>query len=208
MNESTISLVVANDHPLMSAGMVAFIKSEPGFQLLGQALDVEETVEIYARLRPDVLLIDLDIRGGGINAIDRIRKTHGNAKIVVLAAHDGDEYVHRALDAGAAACLLKHAGFDEILYCLRQVVNNRRYLPAGVAEKLAMRIHVSALSQRELDILAHLSIGKTNKVIARDAGIGVGTVKFHVNNILSKLNVTCRTEAAHVGRQRGLLRPV
>jgi DNA-binding NarL/FixJ family response regulator len=88
---------------------------------------------------------------------------------------------------------------------MRQVANNRRYLAPQLAEKLARRIHTSALSRRELDILAHLSIGKSNKVIARDAGIGLGTVKYHVNNILSKLNVTCRTEAAHVGRERGLL---
>jgi DNA-binding NarL/FixJ family response regulator len=205
MDKASISLVIANDHPLIRAGIAALVEREPGLELLGQAVNADEAVDSFARLQPDILLVDLDIPGGGIDAITRVRKADGDARIVVLTAHDGDECVHRALSAGASACLLKQAGFEEIVHCMRQVANNRRYLAPQLAEKLARRIHTSALSRRELDILAHLSIGKSNKVIARDAGIGLGTVKYHVNNILSKLNVTCRTEAAHVGRERGLL---
>jgi DNA-binding NarL/FixJ family response regulator len=205
MEKSSISLVIANDHPLMLAGLAALVKLTPGFELLGQAISADDTVACYTALQPDILLVDLDIPGGGIEAVSRIRGQYPDAKVVVLTGHDGDECVHRALSAGASACLLKQAGFDEIVHCMRQVANNRRYLPPRLAEKLASRIHTSALSRRELDILAHLSTGKSNKVIARDAGIGVGTVKYHVNNILSKLNVTCRTEAAYVGRERGLL---
>jgi len=85
------------------------------------------------------------------------------------------------------------------------VMDKRRYLPAQLAHKLSARIEASALSARELDILAHLSAGKSNKLIARDAGIGVGTVKYHINNILAKLNVASRTEAASVAQRRGLL---
>jgi len=207
MDKPTISMVIADDHPLILAGIAALIESEPGFRLLGQAVNADQTVEQYERLQPDVLLVDLNMPGGGLEAITRIRKAHGEAKIVILTTYEGDENIHRALEAGASAYLLKQSGFDEIVHCVRQVANHRRYLPPELAEKLALRIHGSALSRRELDILAHLSAGKSNKLIARDAGIGVGTVKYHVNNILSKLNVSCRTEAACVAQQRGLLHP-
>lgn len=202
-----ISLVIADDHPLILAGIAALIEAEPALALLGQAVDADGAVAQYERLRPDVLLIDLNMPGGGLEAIARIRLRHPDARIVILTTYDGDEDVHRGLQAGASAYLLKQSGFDEIVHCLRQVAQQRRYLPPRLAQKLAARIPASSLSRRELDILAHLSAGKSNKLIARDAGIGVGTVKFHVNNILSKLNVSCRTEAASVARQRGLLHP-
>jgi DNA-binding NarL/FixJ family response regulator len=207
MDKPTISLVIADDHPLILAGIATLIESEPGFELLGQAVNAAEAIEQYQRLRPDVMLVDLNMPGSGLEAIVQVRKKHAEAKIVILTTYEGDENVHRALHAGASAYLLKQAGFEEIVHCVRQVANNRRYLPPQLAELLAQRIHASELSRRELDILAHLSAGKSNKLIARDAGIGVGTVKYHVNNILSKLNVSCRTEAACVARQRGLLQP-
>jgi len=207
MDKPTISMVIADDHPLILAGIAALIESEPGFALLGQAVNADQTVACYERLRPDVVLVDLNMPGGGLDAIARIRKHDAEARIVILTTYEGDENIHRALRAGASAYLLKQAGFEEIVHCVRQVANNRHYLPSWLAEKLALRIHANPLSRRELDILAHLSAGKSNKVIARDAGIGVGTVKYHVNNILSKLNVSCRTEAACVAQQRGLLHP-
>lgn len=208
MDKSTISLVVADDHPLILAGIAALIEGEPELELLGQAVDTGQAVAQYENLRPDVLLLDLNMPGGGgLEATARIRVRHPQARIVILTTYEGDEDVHRALEAGASAYLLKHSGFEEIVHCVRQVVRQRRYLPPQLAEKLAARIPASSLSKRELDILAHLSAGKSNKLIARDAGIGVGTVKFHVNNILSKLDVSCRTEAASVARQRGLLHP-
>lgn len=205
MDKQTITLVIADDHPLILAGIATLIESEPGFELLGQAVNAAQAVSQYEQHRPDVLLVDLNMPGGGLEAIIEVRKMHADAKIVILTTYEGDENVHRALHAGASAYLLKQAGFEEIVHCVRQVANHRRYLPPQLAEKLAQRIHASELSRRELDILAHLSAGKSNKTIARDAGIGVGTVKYHVNNILSKLNVSCRTEAACVARQRGLL---
>ena len=205
MDKSPISLVIADDHPLILAGLASLIESEPDLALLGQGTSAAEAVALYERLRPDVMLVDLNMPGGGLEAIIATRRMHPDARIVMLTSYEGDENVHRALQAGAAGYLLKQAGFEEIVRCVRQVVEHRRYLPALLADKLALRIHTSPLSRRELDILAHLSAGKSNKLIARDAGIGVGTVKYHVNNILSKLNVSCRTEAASVAQQRGLL---
>jgi DNA-binding NarL/FixJ family response regulator len=205
MDTSPITLVIADDHPLILAGMATLIELEPGLALLGQAVDADGAVEQYERLRPDVLLVDLNMPGGGLHAIAQVRARHPEAKIVILTTYEGDEDVHRGLAAGASAYLLKQAPFEEIVHCLRQVHDHRRYLPPQLADKLADRIHTSALSRRELDILAHLSAGKSNKLIARDAGIGVGTVKYHINNILSKLAVSSRTEAASVAQRRGLL---
>jgi len=207
LDKQTITLVIADDHPLILAGIAALIDAEPGFTLLGQAVNADQAVDLYERLRPDVVLADLNMPGGGLEAIARIRKISLGAKIVILTTYEGDDNIHRALQAGASAYLLKQAGFEEIVHCVRQVAGNRHYLPSWLADKLAQRIHASELSRRELDILVHLSAGKSNKVIARDAGIGVGTVKYHVNNILSKLNVSCRTEAVCVAQQRGLLHP-
>jgi DNA-binding NarL/FixJ family response regulator len=154
------------------------------------------------------VLIDLNMPGGsGIDAIAGIRALDPRARIVVLSAHEGEEDVFRAMAGGASAYLLKQSGSGQVLQCLRRVLEHGSFMPPALADKLAARNAGDALSRRELEILAYLSTGKSNKVIARSAGIGVGTVKYHVNNILSKLNVSCRTEAACVALQRGLIHP-
>lgn len=207
MNENApITLLIADDHPLILAGLASLIGTEPGLELLGQASDGLEAVRLYGALRPDLVLMDLNMpRCGGLKAIARIRSVDPQAKIIILTTYEGQEDVHRGLAAGAAGYLIKDGPFEQLLHCLRQVAEGRRYLGPELAAKLAGRIGANRLSPRELDILAHLSTGKSNKVIARAAGIGVGTVKFHINSIFSKLNVTSRTEAACVATQRGLV---
>jgi DNA-binding NarL/FixJ family response regulator len=201
-----ITVLIADDHPLIRAGLAALIGAEPALQLVGEAGDGVAAVEHYLRLRPDVMLVDLNMPGGGgVEAIRKIRALVPDARMVILTTYDGDEDVHRGLLAGASAYLLKQSGLDEVVQCVRQVAANRRYLAPGLAEKLASRVDANRLSRRELEILAHLSAGMSNKMIARTENIGVGTVKYHVNNILSKLNVSCRTEAACVAARRGLI---
>lgn len=201
------SVLVVDDHPLVLAGLVALVASEPGLALVGQAIDADSALAAFIRLQPDVMLLDLHIPGGGLDAIARIRAEAPAARIVVLTASEGEEDVYRALLAGASGYLLKTADFDQIAVCIAQVMSGRNYLPPALAAKLAGRVKGNQLSPRELEILHYLSAGKSNKVIARVAGIGVGTVKYHVNNILSKLNVSCRTEAASVAVKRGLVHP-
>jgi DNA-binding NarL/FixJ family response regulator len=202
-----VSVLVVDDHPLVLAGLVALICSEAGLQLAGQAVDADSALAQYARLCPDVMLVDLHIPGGGLAAIGRVRALHPQARIVVITASEGDEAIYRAVLAGAAGYLLKTADFDQIAGCIAHVAAGGNYLPPALAAKLAGRVKGNALSPRELEILHYLSAGKSNKVIARVAGIGVGTVKYHVNNILAKLNVSCRTEAASVAVKRGLVHP-
>ena len=149
--------------------------------------------------------VDGATRLGGVEAIEQIRTFDPAASIVILTTYQGDEDVYRALRAGAKAYLLKDSGPDQLTDCLRTVASGKQFLPAAVASKLAERQTSSPLSRRELEILAHLATGKSNKMIARSAAIEVGTVKFHVNNILAKLNVGSRTEAATVAARRGLI---
>lgn len=205
MNVATISLLIADDHPLILAGIASLFEGEVGFSLIGQASTAQQTVEQYLHLRPDVLLIDLDMPGSGLKAIKQIRALDPDAKIVILTAFEGEENVYQGMHAGAVGYLLKQSDFSEIASCIKQVMFHGRYLPPRLAEKIAARIHSSELSKRELEILVYLSAGKSNKQIAREEQIGVGTVKYHVNNIFSKLQVTCRTEAAYVAKQRGII---
>lgn len=202
----TISLLIADDHPLILAGLAALIDCAPQFDLLAQACNGLQAFDLYDRLRPDVVLMDLNMpECGGVEAIVRIRALDAKAKIIILTTYEGEEDIYRGLRAGASAYLLKSAPFAQLTDCITQVASSKKYLPPELAAKLAGRVGANQLSARELDILAHLATGKSNKVIARVAGIGVGTVKYHVNNILSKLNVSSRTEAASVAVTRGLV---
>jgi two-component system NarL family response regulator len=141
----------------------------------------------------------------GLDAIGHILAIDAQARIIILTTYQGDEDVHRGLRAGAAGYLLKDSGAEQLVACIEAVAQGQKFLPPEVASKLAERTELARLSRRELEILAHLATGKSNKMIARSAAIEVGTVKFHVNNILAKLNVGSRTEAATVASRRGLL---
>ena len=204
--DAPITLLIADDHPLILAGLASLIASLPGLRLLGQAGTGQAAVQLYRELRPDVVLMDLNMpQMHGVEAIERICADDAQAKIVILTTYQGEDSVHRALRAGARGYLLKDSGFLQLTQCIRQVAAGRHYLPPELAAQQASRIEANRLSKREHDILLHLSAGKSNKMIARSAGIEVGTVKFHVNNILTKLNVSSRTEAATVAARRGLL---
>ena len=206
MQAATTTIVIADDHPLIRAGMASLLQSEGSFMLLGQAEDGAQAVALYDRLRPAVLLMDVSMPGcDGVEATLRIRRQHPDARIVIFSAHEGDEVVHRAMQAGASGYLLKNAPFAALLDCIASVLAGRKYLAPGLSAKLAGRVHGSDLSTREQEILAHLATGMSNKLIARVAGIGVGTVKFHINNILSKLDAVSRTEAVMVASRRGMV---
>ena len=201
-----ITLLIADDHPLILAGLASLINSMPQFQLLAQADNGARAVELYRQHRPQVVIMDLSMPVmHGLDAIGNILAFDAAARIVILTTYQGDEDVHRGLRAGARGYLLKDSGAEQLVACIEAVAQGQRFLPPEVASKLAERTEVGQLSPRELEILAHLATGKSNKMIARSAAIEVGTVKFHVNNILAKLNVGSRTEAATVASRRGLL---
>jgi two-component system NarL family response regulator len=203
---NAITILIADDHPLILAGLAALIHSMPQFRLVAQADNGARAVELYRQHRPQVVVMDLSMPVmHGLDAIGNILAFDAAARIVILTTYQGDEDVHRGLRAGARGYLLKDSGAEQLVACIEAVAQGQRFLPPEVASKLAERTEVAQLSPRELEILAYLATGKSNKMIARSAAIEVGTVKFHVNNILAKLNVGSRTEAATVASRRGLL---
>jgi two-component system NarL family response regulator len=203
---NTASVVIADIHPLIRAGMASMIDADDDFTLLGQASNGEQALEMCERLRPDLVLMDLNMPDcDGVEAINRIRARQPSAKVVILSVHDGEDDVDRSMRAGAHAYMLKNASLDILMTGLRTVMSGRKFMMPELAVKLATRVHGSQLTPRERDILGYLATGMSNKVIARAAGIGVGTVKFHVKSIMAKLDVCTRTEAAMVAAKRGLV---
>jgi two-component system NarL family response regulator len=206
VSSQRLRILVADDHPMIRAGLTALIARESAFELAGEAVSGIDAISKTRELRPDVVLMDLKMPElGGLAAIREIRKTDEAVHIIIFTTFSGEEDIYRGLQAGARAYLLKDAPGDEVIRCINVVASGRRCIPAEVAAKLAERMDSEELSARETEILQYLASGKSNKVIARMAGIGEGTVKFHVNNILSKLSVASRTEAVTLAARRGLL---
>jgi two-component system NarL family response regulator len=206
LEERSIRLIIADDHPMIRGGLAALIAREPGLELVGEAVTGADAVAKVQALHPDVVLMDLHMpEMGGLDAIRAIRRAAPGVNIIIFTTFEGEEDIYRGLEAGAKAYLLKDAPCQELAQCITVVAKGGKYVPRHVAAKLAQRMDLDALSPRELEILRLVASGKSNKAIARMAGIGEGTVKFHVNNILSKLAVCSRTEAVAVGARRGLI---
>jgi DNA-binding NarL/FixJ family response regulator len=201
-----IRVLVVDDHPVVCRGLAAIIQAEPGMQVIGQASDGVQAIQMFRKHQPDVTLMDLRMPGmGGVEAIRRIRAEFPQARFVVLTTYQGDEDIHRSLKAGAQAYLLKGMSDAELVQAIRNVHSGLRYLPPNVLETLANRPPKSDLSDRELQILNLIVKGMSNKRIAGALGITEATVKWHVNIILSRLNVTDRTQAAVTALNRGIV---
>jgi two-component system NarL family response regulator len=201
-------VLVVDDHPVVREGLVALLGRQDDLVVAGETGDGEEAVEIFRRERPDVVLMDLRLpRMSGVEAITAIRHEFPEARILVLTTYDGEEDIYRALHAGARGYLLKASPRGELLAAIRAVAGGQRWIPPEVAERLAGRVAGAELTPRELAVLHEIVNGKSNKRIGAALGVTEGTVKTHVNNILSKLGVADRTEAAIAAIQRGLVRP-
>ncbi len=201
-----IRVMVADDHPVVCKGLSAIIQGEPGMSVVGQSANGEIAVEMYRQLQPDVVLMDLRMPVmGGVEAVRNIRKDAPNAAIIILTTYQGDEDIYQALNAGAKAYMLKGMSDRELLDAIRVVHSGKTYLPRLVQETLAGRAPKSELSGRELDILKLIVKGLSNRGIGEALGIAESTVKWHVNLILSRLNVTDRTQAAVTALHRGIV---
>lgn len=205
MSEANIRVLIADNHPIVLNGLAMMIKYEPGMEMVGQASNGIEVVQLFRQLVPDVTLMDLRMpEMNGVDAIITIRQEFPDARAIVLTIYDGDEDIYRGLQAGARGYLLKDAPIDELLLAIRKVYAGHKYVPSGVGEKLAERLSSPQLSDREQEVLRLVASGKNNLEIATALGITEGTVKFHVNNLLSKLKVSDRTRAAIVALKRGI----
>jgi DNA-binding NarL/FixJ family response regulator len=206
MSDNQIRVMVVDDQAVVRQGIVALINTVADMTVVAEAKDGQEAVELFRTHRPDVTLMDLRMPSvGGVEAITRIRREFANARVIVLTTFDGDEDIYRSLQAGAQGYLLKDMFFDELEEAVRKVHAGARRIPTVVAERLAERMSGSDLTGRELEVLEQIVRGKSNKEIGTLLHISEATVKSHINNILSKLGVSDRTQAATTALQRGLV---
>lgn len=205
--EAPIRVLIADDHPLVRRGLVAIINMEDDASVVGEAGDGEEAVKMWCALRPDVTLMDLRMpKVEGVQAIRRIRAEDAGAAIIVLTTFDHDEDIYAGLRAGAKAYLLKDVQPEELFRCIRAVHAGEAYLQPKVAAKLAQRMQEETLTEREVQILALLAEGKSNRAIGQSLFITESTVKSHLKSLFVKLDVTSRAEAIALAAKRGLIK--
>jgi DNA-binding NarL/FixJ family response regulator len=219
---SSIRLLLVDDHPVVRDGLAAILGTQPDFAVAGEAASGEEALAQYARLRPDVILLDLEMPGmDGITVIRRLREAHPSVKVVVFTAFDTDERILGALQAGAKGYLLKGAPRAELFNAVRVVHDGGSLLQPVVASRLLEHLseqrpdrlaanlsgleEAEELTPRERAVLALLAQGKQNKEIALELDITERTVKFHLSAIYGKLGAGNRTEAVTIALQQGLV---
>ncbi len=205
-NTPKIKVMIVDDHPLMRVGVASIVNARSDMTVVAQTGTGEEAVCLFAHHQPDITLMDLRLpQMSGVDAILAIRARHPGARFVVLTTYEGDEDIHRALEAGAKGYIIKGMPYQTLIEALLRVHGGGRFLPPPVARALASRMPDSDLSSREQEVLRHLVEGMSNKEIANLLGITEATVKCHVSTILMRLNVSDRTQAVVTALQRGLV---
>jgi two-component system, NarL family, response regulator LiaR len=210
-----IRVLLVDDHAVVRKGLRALFEREPGIEVVGEAEDGEQAVRIVDRLRPDVILMDLEMPGvGGIEASRQISEQQPDVKIVVLTSHAAEEDVFPALKAGALGYLLKHSAPDDVVRAIHQAHRGETVLHPAIARMVLQELNrpsgprqtptTDPLSARELEVLRLLARGMSNQEIADVLIVGEATVRSHVSAILRKLQLASRTQAALYALREGL----
>ncbi len=207
MDTDAIRVLCVDDHQVVREGISLIIDRQADMVVVGAAATGEEAVALFERERPDVTLMDLQLRSmGGVDAIRAIRRLDPAARVVVLTMFRGDEDIHRALEAGASTYLLKDTLSDDLVRVVRDVHAGREPpVSADVQAMLAEHAARPRLTPREVQVVELISLGMRNKEIAVSLGISEETVQVHVKNILAKLEVQDRTAAVNVALRRGII---
>jgi DNA-binding NarL/FixJ family response regulator len=201
-----IRVLVADDHPIVRAGLATVVSQQLELELVGEAADGAEAVTIVRERRPDVVLMDLRMpRMDGVTAIRAIRAEFPDVRVLALTTYEGDVDIHRALEAGARGYLTKDMLLTDVLSAIRAVHGGDRVIPAPVAARLAEFTPRTDLTQRETEVVRLVARGLSNREIAEVIGRSDETVKLHLKNIFSKLGVADRTEAVTLAISRGIL---
>ena len=201
-----IRILVADDHLVARVGVTTIVNLQPDMTVIAEAANGQQAVELFRKHLPDVTLLDLRMPGmTGVEAALAIREEFPDARMVALTTYGGDEDIRRALSAGVQAYLTKDVLHDELIKAIHAVHAGQTYLPAAVAAALAAQMPRPDLSAREVQVLELIVRGLANKQIAYSLSIAEHTVKNHVKNILSKLGVQDRTQAATAAIQRGII---
>jgi DNA-binding NarL/FixJ family response regulator len=211
-----VRVILADDHPMIREGLRAMLQHSPEVDVVGEAKDGRELIEMTRTHAPHVVVVDIRMPGvDGLEAVRQIRRQHPQVKALMLTVHDEEAYVYEAVRAGATGYLLKTISADELLKCILTVAEGKAMLHPAVTRKLIDEFADMAraggkpanqLSRREQEVLQLLAFGKSNKEIARELGIGGQTVKTHVSHIFSKLGASDRTGAVALALRKGLVR--
>ncbi|HEY6748887.1 MAG TPA: response regulator transcription factor [Mycobacteriales bacterium] len=205
-----LTVIVADDHPVVREGLRAILDAEPDLDVVGEAGSGAEAVELAARLRPDVVLMDLRMPGmDGVEATGRIAAA-GDARVLVVTTYDTDSDILRAVEAGATGYLLKDTPRRELAEAVRAAARGETVLAPPVARKLMSRVRLPAVdapTRRELEVLAEVARGRSNAEVGRALHISEATVKTHLVRVFEKLGVSDRTAAVTTALSQGLLPP-
>lgn len=202
----TISLIVADDHPVVRDGLARLIRDESDMEVLGEAADGEQAVRLFEELQPDIALLDLKMPTlDGVAATKLIRQKAPKAKVIVLTSYSGDVQASRALEAGASGFLLKGSLRNDLIAAIRSVHGGRNWIPAAVANEIRRHVDADRLTNRELEVLKKIAEGLSNKRVAAELGLSEETVKSYVKNLIAKLQASDRTHAVTIALRRGYL---
>lgn len=211
--KETIRVLIVDDHTVVRDGLNALLSLEPGMQVVGSAADGLEAVQLAEALKPDVILLDLVMpRMDGVEAINQIRRIDPKARILVLTSFAENHQVYSAIKSGAMGYIMKDTSSDELIAAIRDTYHNRPALQPEIARKLMRDIQNQAsetslehaLTEREIEILRHVAMGKTNQEIADELVVSERTIRTHITNILAKLRLSNRTQAALYALRQGI----
>ncbi len=224
--DKTINVLIADDHTLLRRGLVKLLEMTDDIRVIGQALNGHEAVELAQELNPDVVLMDINMPGlNGIEATRMITRQLGNIPILALTIHDDEEYIAEMIRAGARGYILKDSELNSLVQAVRRVAAGESFFPSYLMEKVMNRFHqlvvqqgeadrimapfneaAQNLTRRELEVLQCIVDGMSNKECAKHLFISEKTVKNHITNLLRKLEVEDRTQAAVYAVQHGIAR--
>ena len=209
----SIKIFIADDHPIVRQGLRLLLSTRPEFELVGEARNGREAVQLVAQSSPDVLILDLVMpEMDGTQAITAIQQVAPETSILVLTSFTDDEKVLSAIQAGVAGCMIKDSSPDELLEAIRTVARGGRALHPLVIQRLAQSPHQSSqsnqpladLTPREIEVLGYVGRGMTNQQIADELRISVRTVHAHIRSLLDKLDLANRTRLALFARDNRL----
>ena len=213
-----IKILLADDQALFREGLRLLLSTQPDFEVVGEATNGEEALRLAAQLRPHIVLMDMRMPVlGGVEATRRLHETHPDCRVIVLTTFDDDELVFEGLRAGAVGYLLKAVSSPRLLEAIRTVARGESMLEPSVTAKVVAefarlanqvsrpQVLVSPLSEREMEVLRLVATGATNREIAATLYIAEGTVRNHLTNILDKLGLSDRTQAAVKAKEFGLV---
>jgi len=208
-----IRVAVVDDHEMVRKGIISYLITEPEIELVGEASSGQDAVKLVLKERPDVVLMDLLMENGtGIDATKEILKEYTNCKIIIITSFYDDEQVFPAIEAGAFSYMLKTATAEEVVQAIRKAAKGEAVIEPKVANRMMTKFRAQEkkphddLTERELDVLKCIGEGMTNQDISEELFIGIKTVKTHVSNILGKLGVTDRTQAAVYANRNGIIK--